>query len=117
MSYIKGSPSHWEDDMTDTVTIYKGGALDSYGKRTVSGTGTVYRCRIMSDVVKTNTDQNRIVVEEGRLIILNNPNVAIGDTLNLGTGFNGIITRVDRKNYNADGTTTPHHAVISFGRA
>lgn len=117
MSYVKGSPSHWVDDMTDTITIYKSSGLDSYGKRTVANTGTSYDCRIMSDVVKTTTDQNRSVVEEGRLVILNNPDVAIGDTIDLGSGYNAIITRVDKKNYKADGSTTPHHAVIFFGRA
>lgn len=117
MTYIKGSPSHWEEDMTDTVTIYKAGALDSYGKRTVAATGTEYACRIVSDVTKITTDQNRNVLEEGRLIILNDPDVQVGDTLNTGSGFKGIITRVDKPTYSANGVRTPHHAVVVFGRA
>ena len=117
MSYVKGSPDHWLDDMTDTVTVYKASSLDSYGKRTVSATGTSYRCRIMSDIVKTTTDQKRSVVEEGRLIILNDPDVAVGDKISLPGGNTPIITRVDYINYNASGTTTPHHTVVTFGRA
>ena len=117
MTYIKGSPSHWTADMTDSVTIYKATTLDNYGKRSVAGTGTAYACRIMSDFVKVTTDQNRTTLEEGRLIILNDPDVQVGDTLTLASGFKGIITRVDKKNYNANGTTTAHHAVVVFGRA
>lgn len=116
MSYVEGSPDHWSEDMTDTVTVYKGTTLDSYGKRGVAATGTQYACRIIADIVKTTTDQNRNTLEEGRLIILNDPDIGISDTLGLTSGFKGIVTRVDKKNYNANGTTTPHHAVIFFGR-
>ena len=117
MSYVQGSPDHWTEDMTDTVTIYKASTLDNYGKRTVSATGTTYACRIISDYTKITTDQNRTTLEEGRLIILNDPDVNIGDTLNTGSGFKGIITRVDKPSYSANGVTTPHHAVVVFGRA
>lgn len=103
--------------MTDTVTIYKASTLDNYGKRTVSATGKTYACRIVSDYSKITTDQNRTTLEEGRLIILNDPDVNIGDTLNTGSGFKGIITRVDKPSYSANGVTTPHHAVVVFGRA
>lgn len=116
-TYVPGSPSHWTADMTDTVTIYPAGALDNYGKRAVSASGTNYACRIISDIVKVTTDQNRTTFEEGRLIILGNPTLTIGDTLNTGSGQKGIVTRVDKKNYSANGTTAPHHAVIFFGRA
>jgi hypothetical protein len=117
MTYIKGSPGHWTDDMTDSVTIFKATTLDNYGKRSVGNTGTAYACRIISDLVKVTTDQNRTTLEEGRLIILNDPDVGIGDTLTTGSGLKGTITRVDKKNYKANGTTAPHHAVIVFGRA
>jgi hypothetical protein len=117
MSYVKGSPDHWLDDMTDTVTVYKASSLDSYGKRTVSATGTPYRCRIMADIVKTTTDQKRSVVEEGRLIILNDPDIAVGDKILLPGGNSPIVTRIDAVNYSANGTTTPHHVVVAFGRA
>jgi hypothetical protein len=117
MTYVKGSPGHWTADMTDSVTIYPATTLDNYGKRSVSATGTSYACRIIADIVKTTTDQNRTTLEEGRLIILGDPTITIGDTLNTGSGQKGIITRVDKKNYSANGVTAPHHAVIFFGRA
>jgi len=118
MSYIKGSPDHWTDDMTDTVTVYKASTLDSYGKRTTSASGQkTYACRIISDILKQNTDQNRIVYEEGKLIILGEPDIGIGDRIVLPNGKEPIVKMVDIKNYNANGTTTPHHAVIAFGRA
>ena len=117
MAYIKGSPGHWTADMTDSVTIYPASTLDNYGKRSVSATGTTYACRIISDIVKVTTDQKRTVLEEGRLIILGDPTVTIGDTLSTGSGQKGIITRVDKPTYNANGVTAPHHAVVVFGRA
>jgi hypothetical protein len=117
MTYIKGSPEHWTEDMTDTVTIYAATTLDNYGKRSVSANGKTYPCRIIADIVKTTTDQTRNTLEEGRLIILGDPTITIGDVLNTGSGQKGIITRIDKKNYSANGVTTPHHAVIFFGRA
>lgn len=117
MTYIKGSPNHWTADMTDTITIYKQSTLDNYGKRATSASGTTYSCRIMSDVKRTRDDKSRTVQEDGRLIILNDPDVAIGDRLVLPDSREPIITAVDKVSYNANGVVTPHHVVVTFGRA
>ena len=116
MSYIKGSPSHWVDDMTDSVTVYKATSRDAYGKHTIAGSGTTYACRIMSDVTRNRDAESQQVVEEGRLIILNEPDVAINDRLVLDSGREPIILGIDKVSYNANGTTVVHHTVVRYGR-
>jgi len=116
MTYIKGNPTHWTDDMTDTVVVYKGTTMDSYGKRATSGTGTTYNCRIMSDITKITTDQKRGIIEEGRLIILNDPDVNVGDRITLSNGAEPIVKMVDKVNYKANGSVVNHHTVVTFGR-
>lgn len=115
MPYIKGSPNHWEDDMTDSVTVYKATARNEYGKHTISGTGTVYACRIMSDVTRNRDAESQQVVEEGSLIILNDADVAINDRLVIGSR-EPIVLAVDKVTYDANGTTSIHHTVVKFGR-
>jgi hypothetical protein len=117
MTYIKGSPSHWTEDMTDTVVVYKGTTMDAYGKRATSGSGTTYNCRIMADNTKITTDQKRGIIEEGRLIILNDPNVDVGDRITLSNGAEPIVKMVDKVNYRANGSgVVNHHTVVTFGR-
>lgn len=117
MTYIKGSPDHWTEDMTDVITVYKKTTLNAYGKLATSTTGTTYSCRIMADTLKQNTEQNRSVFTEGRLVILGNPDIGIGDRIVLDDGSEPIVTKLDKKNYSANGVTTPHHAIVFFGRA
>ena len=116
MSYIKGSPSHWVDDMTDSVIVYKASTRDAYGKYTIAGQGTTYACRIMSDVTRNRDTESQQVVEEGRLIILNEPDVAINDRLVLDSGREPIILGIDKVSYDANGTTVVHHTVVRYGR-
>jgi hypothetical protein len=117
MSYIKGSPSHWEDDMTDSVTVYKATSRDAYGKHTISGSGTTYACRIMSEVTRKRDAESQQVVEEGKLIILNEPDIAINDRLVLDSGREPIVLGIDKVSYDANGTTAVHHTVVRYGRA
>jgi len=117
MTYIKGNPAHWAEDMTDTVVVYKGTTMDAYGKRATSGSGTTYTCRIMSDITKITTDQKRGIVEEGRLIIMNDPDVNVGDRITLSNGAEPIVKMVDKVNYKANGLgVVNHHTVVTFGR-
>jgi hypothetical protein len=115
MSYIKGSPSHWADDMTDSVIVYKASTRDAYGKYTIAGQGTTYACRIMSDVTRNRDAESQQVVEEGSLIILNDADVAINDRLVIGSR-EPIVLAVDKVTYDANGTTSIHHTVVKFGR-
>lgn len=116
MPYIKGSPNHWEDDMTDSVTVYKASSRDNYGKYTISGTGTTYDCRIMSAITRQRDAESQQVVEEGSLIILNEPDIAINDRLVIGSR-EPIVLAVDKVTYDASGTTSVHHTLVKFGRA
>ena len=116
MSYIKGSPSHWVDDMTDSVIVYKATARNEYGKHTISASGTTYACRIMSEVTRKRDLESQQVVEEGTLIILNDADVAINDRLVIGSR-EPIVLGVDKVTYDGNGTTAVHHTVVRFGRA
>ena len=116
MPYIKGSPNHWEDDMTDSVTVYKATARNEYGKHTISASGTTYACRIMSEVTRKRDLESQQVVEEGTLIILNEPDIAINDRLVIGSR-EPIVLGVDKVTYDGNGTTAVHHTVVRFGRA
>jgi hypothetical protein len=117
-SYIKGATFHWLPDMTDIVVVYKAtGSFDAYGKRSTNVTGVTYTARIMSDETKITTDQKRTTVEEGTLIIMDDPDIHLGDRLVLPNGNEPVVKRVDRVNYNANGTTIAHHTKIAFGRA
>jgi hypothetical protein len=115
MSYIKGSPNHWLDDMTDSVIVYKASTRDAYGKYTIAGQGTTYACRIMSEVTRNRDAESQQVVEEGSLIILNDADIATNDRLVIGSR-EPIVLGVDKVNYDANGTTTIHHTVVRFGR-
>jgi hypothetical protein len=115
MSYIKGSPSHWADDMTDSVIVYKASTRNEYGKYTIASSGTTYACRIMSEVARTRDAESQQVVEEGSLIILNDADIVINDRLVIGSR-EPIVLGVDKVVYDANGTTTIHHTVVRFGR-
>jgi len=117
MPYIKGSPSHWADDMTDSVTVYKASTRDAYGKYTTAANGTTYACRIMAEVNRTRDTEGKQVVEGGKLIILNEPDIAINDRLVLSVGSEPLVIGVDKVTYDANGTTAVHHTVIRFGRS
>jgi hypothetical protein len=115
MSYIKGSPNHWVNDMTDSVIVYKASTRDAYGKYTISGTGTTYDCRIMAEVTRQRDAESQQVVEEGTLIILNDADIAINDRLVIGSR-EPLVLGVDKVVYDANGTSTVHHTVVRFGR-
>lgn len=116
MSYIKGSPSHWVSDMTDSVTVYKASTRNEYGKYTIASSGTTYDCRIMSEVTRNRDAESQQVVEEGTLIILNDADVAINDRLRLDSTREPLVLGVDKVSYDANGTTAVHHTVVRYGR-
>lgn len=118
MSYITGSPSHWSDDMTDTVTVYSASStFNNYGARTISASGTSYACRVISGVTIRRDEQGSQVVEPGTLYILSDANIAVGDRLDLpGAGVaDPRILEVDKVNYLAANTVAIHHTKVRFG--
>ena len=116
MPYISGQPSHWLDDMTDTIVVYKKGNLDNYGSRSISATPTSFSCRIMAEVKNSRDDQGNEIVEGGTLYILSDADVEVGDRLDLpGNNADPRIIAVDKVSYSANGTTTVHHTKVRFG--
>jgi len=114
--YISGSPSHWAEDMTDSVTVYKAGALNNYGAQTIAGAGTAFDCRIISSVTIKRDEQGIEITEPGTLYILSDADIEIGDRITLpGGNLEPRVVEVDKVNYDANGTTTVHHTKVRFG--
>jgi hypothetical protein len=116
MTYIKGSPSHFTEDMTETITVYKQSTLDNYGKRATAVSGTTYSARVMSEIRRSRNDEGEINVEGGKLIVLNDVDIAVGDRLVLPGSNEPVILAVDKVTYSANGTTAVHHTLVTFGR-
>lgn len=116
MTYIKGSPTHFSSDMVDSVTVYKQSTLDNYGKRSTAAQGTSYNARVMSEIRRSRNEEGEITVEGGRLIILNDADVAVGDRLVLPGNTEPVILAVDKVTYSANGTSAVHHTLVTFGR-
>jgi len=116
MSYISGSPDHWTDDMTDTVVVYSASTLDNYGKATIAGAGTSYSARVVATIGKTRDEQGQQIVEGGKLYILSDANINMGDRLDLPEYTQDPrITGIRKVYYDANGTRTIHHTEVTFG--
>jgi hypothetical protein len=115
-TYVKGSPSHWLGDMTHTVTVYKASTLDNYGKRTIAGTGTNYNCHLILEKSNSRDEQGNQVSEGGKLYILSDADIDTSDRLDLpNTNIDPRITSVKKVRYMANGVSTVHHTLVSFG--
>jgi hypothetical protein len=116
MTYVKGPPNHWSDDMTDTITVFKKGNLDNYGSRSISGSGTQFACRVVSEVKISRDDQGNEITEGGTLYILSDANIEVGDRLDLpGNNPDPRILAVDKVSYKVGNTTVVHHTKVRFG--
>ena len=116
MPYVSGQPSHWANDMTDSVIIYSASTLDNYGKQTISASGTTYAARVVSTIGKTRDEQGQQIVEGGKLYIMSDATVNVGDRLDLPAyTADPRITGVRKVIYSANGTATVHHTEVTFG--
>lgn len=116
MTYIQASPDHWTNDMTHSVTVYKASSLDNYGKKTISGSGTAYDCHLISEVRNSRDDMGNEVVEQGRLYILSDANIEVGDRLDLpGSVADPRIITVKKLKYFNGSSDVVHHTVVTFG--
>ena len=116
MAYVNGQPSHWTKDMTDTVVVYSASTLDNYGKQTISASGTSYSARVVSTIGKTRDEQGQQIVEGGKLYVLGDATINVGDRLDLPAyTADPRITGVRKVIYSANGTSTVHHTEVTFG--
>jgi hypothetical protein len=99
--------------MSDSVTIYAHSSVDAYGKRTASGSGTTYDCRVIYKNQLMKDNNGREVLSMGRVIV---PNALSGITTNakitLPDGTNPPIISISRL---TDETSSNHHSVVMFG--
>lgn len=115
-TYVKGSPSHWAEDMTHQVVVYSASTLDNYGKRTIAGSGTTYDCHIQFQKSNARDEQGQIVIEGGKLYIMSDANISVNDRLDLpDTSIDPKITDIKKVKYMANGTPAVHHTVVTFG--
>ena len=116
MAYVSGQPSHWTKDMTDTVVVYSASTLDNYGKQTISASGTSYAARVVATIGKTRDEQGQQVLEGGKLYIMSDATIEVGDRLDLPYfTADPRITGVRKVYYSANGTTAIHHTEVTFG--
>lgn len=116
MPYISGQPNQWTEDMTDTITVFKQTTVNNYGSKAISGSGTNFACRIISDVKTSRDEQGTQVVEGGTLYILSDADIEVGDRLDLpGSNADPRILDVNKVSYSANGTPTVHHTRVRFG--
>lgn len=98
--------------MPDTVTFYAKSSLDQYGKRTFSGTGTSYRCRIQAVNQLTRDPDGREVTVTGIAYLYGSPDLTTDHKIVLPDGTTPVIYQV---NSNRD-EAGAHHTVVLFGR-
>ena len=116
MPYISGQPNHWLDDMTDTIVVYSASTVDNYGKQTISGSGTSYAARVVSTISKSKDEQGQEIVEGGKLYIMSDATINVGDRLDLPAFTSDPrIIGVRKVIYSANGTPTVHHTEVTFG--
>ncbi len=116
MSYIAGSPNHWTEDMTHTVTVFSASSLDNYGKKTIAAQGTSYNCHLIVESSKSRDEQGNQISEGGRLYIMSDAAISVDDKLDLpDTSIDPRIISVKKVKYSANGTPTVHHTVVTFG--
>jgi len=114
-TYINGSPDHWADDMTDTVTVYSASTLDNYGKRSTSATGTTYACHIVSKMNRKRDASGQQKTNEGKLYTVVSNTIAVGDRLVLPDSTEPLVISVSRIKYPTPSGSAVHNTVVEFG--
>jgi hypothetical protein len=99
--------------MPDTIIVYAKTSLDQYGKRTFSGTGTPYRCRMQDANELLRTTEGREVVITGRVYLYGAPtDITTDHKIVLPDGSSPVVHMVTVNN----DQTGAHHTVIEYGR-
>lgn len=107
-----GIESLFADLMPATVTVYPRSAIDQYGKRSWSASGTSYSCRIQADTGVMRDAEGREVVITGRAYLYGAPVLTTDHKIVLPDGSSPVIVSVATVE-DEDG---PHHTMIRFGR-
>lgn len=95
--------------MNQTITVNASNSRDKYGKRGFASSGTTYAdCRIQTENKLVRDLTGREVFETGRVYVLGNCVVSIGDKVTLPSGQTPVVVDV-RKVNDESGV---HHTVI-----
>lgn len=97
--------------MNDTIVINAANSTDKYGKRGFATQGTSYtNCRVMTGQKLIKDAQGREVIENGRVIVLGQVAVNIGDKVTLPSGNTPTVILID----DVSDQSGTHHTVIHF---
>jgi hypothetical protein len=101
--------------MPDTLTVFSQSAVDKYGKRTFSGSGTSIRCRVQYDINQSGGgaqgSDGRLATPTGKAFLYGDYNITTDHRLVLPDSTEAIIRSVNR----AGDENGAHHTVINFG--
>lgn len=86
------------DLMGSHVTVLNSTARDKYGKRTHEATGTVLKCRIQTSENLVKDAEGKEVVVVGKVYVLGEPDVYLGDKVILPDGSSPVIMKVETAN-------------------
>ena len=84
--------------MGDTVTIYSTASVDKYGKRTTSGTGTKYNCRVQAQSETLRDTEGRTIDVVANVYVYGMATVANGDRVLLPDGSTPVVVMVNNNN-------------------
>lgn len=98
--------------MSSTVTVYAQASIDQYGKRSWSGTGTTYTCRLQDTNELLRDAEGRELVVTGKAYIYGAPAVTTDHKIVLPDGSSPVIHAVTINRDEAG----DHHTVIYYGR-
>jgi hypothetical protein len=99
----------FSDLMTDTVTVEAKTGQDGYGKRTYAAPVS-YSCRVQRKRKQIRAFDGRVLVADGKVIILGNPTVGPEDRLTIGVEVENILAVEDFHDERG-----PHHIDVYFG--
>ena len=98
--------------MSETVTVYPPSTLDRYGKRSHSGSGTTYTCRVQDERKVTYDDTGKEVVQTGVIYLYGAPVINPASRVVLSDGSEPVLIGVDV----VDDQDGPHHTVLMIGK-
>lgn len=89
-------PLNLADLMNDTIVVNARNSIDKYGKRGFASSGTTYtNCRVQTGSKLIRDAAGKEVIENGRVYVLGQCNISIGDKVTLPSGNTPTVILID----------------------
>ena len=98
--------------MESSVIIYPATAVDQYGARTVSASGTTYQAHVQPESSLARDDMGREVTIVATVIIYGVATVTTNDRITLPDGSSPVIVSISQHR----DPSGPHHTTLRLGR-